>query len=128
MNLADEPIRKQFLRKCKKSSHCLDAQDAFLKTLTVKYLINIQTIPNRVFARGERRGTLVATSYHAKKYLGLGIFVTGKVRKDEFLLIYRGETKIFAPLSDDSQNVQPRPRMGCSRPIMLGILVKTMWN
>lgn len=42
---------------------------------------------------------------------GLGIFVNGKVRKDEFLLIYRGDTKIF-PHSDDNQNAQPRPRMG----------------
>ena len=115
MNSTDEPnqtLRRQFLRKCKSSHHCLDAQDEFLKSLTVKHLVNIQTFPNRIFAKGERRGTLVATSYHGNKCLGLGVFVNGKVRKDDFLLIYRGETKIFTPQSDDKQNAKPRPRMG----------------
>jgi hypothetical protein len=116
MNSTDEPkqtVRKEFWRKCRKSSHCLDAQDAFLKTLTVKYLFDITKIPNRKFAKGERRNTWVATSYYdGGQHLGLGVFVNGKVCKDEFLLIYRGDTKIFRPHSKDKQNKQHRPRMG----------------
>ena len=104
--------RRQPLRKCNKSNQYLDAQDSFIKKLTVKALIGIKEITNRIFVTGERRDTWVAMSYHTGKYLGFGVFVNGKVRKDDFLLIYRGDLKVFTPHSDDNQNAQPRLRMG----------------